>query len=331
MHALKTQSWSFASLILLGFLASSTFAQSETQPPGEKKQQNETQDAGKRKSRINVFQGRVLDHKGQPVAGASVGVVDSKRGFLSVWGGRDGKVFAHGPDEKLLFFFSKPNGKRADTTNTDKKGRFSIRNLKHGNYTLLAHHSDIGVAIIKSVEFNKAASSVVVRLNAPTYVEGKLKGLPFIPTQESCLYSIELQPEGLPDRVYFSPQVEPDSDGHFKVGPLPDATSWNLVVEELVAMQRYNATLLKAPVQAQPGKTSTLNVDLTEGSSFSGEVLGPKGESLSGVSVVALESGEMGRSVGAVTNSKGKYTLTGLPDGKYTLQLRRWIPRTAPG
>lgn len=99
---------------------------------------------------LNVFKGRVLDSTGQqPVAGARVVAVRAGQGSIS-YGGPN-SVFAYAPDEKILFFFTKRNGRGSGKTITDAEGSFVIKGLKAGKYNLLVVHTRDGVSIIPEV------------------------------------------------------------------------------------------------------------------------------------------------------------------------------------
>jgi hypothetical protein len=140
-----------------------------------------------------------------------------------------------------------------------------------------------------------------------------------------------LSPAGLPKNVTFNYMIAIKAGERFHVGPLPKADQWVLMLDQFIETQGYSATLLRAPVHVAPGETSGLEIDLTQGSTLSGEVRGSKGEALRSVSVVATAADDAGRAYGAVTKADGKYAIRGLPDGDYTLEVKRHARRTAPG
>ncbi len=278
-----------------------------------------------------VIKGRVLDADGKPISEASVNVADTKNGFI-MWSGDD-NVFAYAgdeADEEFPWFSNQRRFGDVDGVRTDANGEFSIPTRKHGSYTLLAAHKDKGVTVMDGVTFGANSTPLEVVIEAPAFVEGRLKGMKL----KKTLFGgsmLQLQPEGLPDRVYLDIDVDYKSDGRFRAGPVPKAKKWTLVADRNVPKQGYHATLLRAPVRLEPGKTVTMDVDLTENMQFAGEVRGPKDEPLSGVSVLVTASDESGWAFGAVTGNDGKYTIKGLPEGKYTLEAMRHVKRTAPG
>lgn len=279
----------------------------------------------------HVFEGRVLDADGKPVSEARVNVAATENGFIH-WSGGD-NVFAYvgnQTDEDFPWFSDQGNFGDTGGVRTDAKGEFSIPKLKHGSYTLLAAHKSKGVTVMDGVEFDEDSKPLDVVIEAPAFVEGTLKGLKMKKTFFGG-HMLRLDPEGLPAQVYLNIDIDYESDGRFRAGPLPRAKKWTLTASKQVSKQGYVATLLRVPLQIEPGKTVIMNVDLTENSQFAGEVRGPKDEPLSGVSVLATAGDASGWAFGAVTDKDGKYTLKGLPEGKYTLKAMRHVKRTAPG
>lgn len=272
---------------------------------------------------LNIFEGRVVDAAdGRPVAGARVAAADAELGFIRFGG--TGNVYAYGPDETVLLFFTRRNGRRSGTARTDDAGRFVIKGLKSGSYSVFVSHPEKGFALQGDVNQPNKGEPLDLMLERPAFIEGFIRGL------DVDQRRLMLQGKTDVSNVMLSPDLHLRHKGAFRVGPLPAAT-WQVSAQQFVMKQGYSATLLNAAVDVMPGKTARLDVDLTSGSAFDGVVRGPKDEPLSGVSVVATTVAMPSLAIGAVTDRHGKYTLRGLPAGEYSLDAKRWAIRTAPG
>ncbi|MCH7813071.1 MAG: carboxypeptidase regulatory-like domain-containing protein [Planctomycetes bacterium] len=297
-----------------------------------------------RRPGVNVLEGRVIDHTGQPVAGARVVAAVTESGFIMYDG--PGRIHAYGPDEKVFLFFTKRNGRATGEATTNADGRFAIERLKTGKFNLLAVHAEHGLAVVENVEQPNAGKPFDVRLAAPTFVEGTVKGLPgggpvhFGRLQSkqsrnglSLNLSVDLQSQERP--MSFGPpadgQVGGPSVRTFKVGPILPGDLWALHIDQYVRKRSFSAPILHLPLDVKAGRTVRLDVDLTSGSIVAGLIRGPKDEPLANVSVIVRSDGERPAVFGAVTGADGTYTIAGMPAGPYTLEAKRWALRTAPG
>ncbi len=285
---------------------------------------------------INVFEGRVVDHADhKPVAGAKVVVADTERGFLAYHGHQF--VFAYAPNDKVLFFFTKRNGRRSAEVTTDSDGRFVIKGLVAGQYALIAVHPGRGVGIREDVKQPNAGDPLEVVLDPPTFAEATIRGLAggdtFLQTElvpVDHVGKVVVRPGFVDETSVFSAMgAGLSTDG--TAGPLPAGLKWAVSAHTYVAKRGFSAPLLSMPVDIETGKVNKLEIDLTKGEKLTGEVHGPKGEPLKDVSVVLKTTDKPAYEYGAVTDDKGKYLLTGLRGGDYTLEAKRWARRTAPG
>ncbi len=287
---------------------------------------------------LNVFRGRVLDHATrEPVAGAKVLVAAAEKGVIHY--ARPELAGAYAPDDKVLLFFTKRNGKRSAEVVTDTDGRFLVRGLAAGQYNVMAVHAERGVAIMENVSQPNDDAPLDVVLAPPTFVEAHIRGLPTNAFGGGLMCS--LVPAAPSDRIYvrldllrsmLSPiEADPTPYDRWTAGPMPAFTGWTLQAENYVVKRGFSAPRLVLPVTVEPGKTTKLDVDLTKGAKLSGQVRGPKGEPLEDVSVVLRTPGEPPTVYGTLTDADGKYTLPGVPDGAYALEAKRWARRTAPG
>lgn len=282
-----------------------------------------------------TVKGRVLDSDGNPASGATVAVADTTYGYILQMGVTMAVTdTTHGHILQMMDISSSEqidgfawfviHSGRAGKDRTNDAGEFTIRGLRPGTYNLVAMHAEKGASLLQDVDVSDDARPLDLKLDPPTYAEGTVKGLslPVGIFGASC----SLVPEGLPDNMVFRHAVDLSDENPFRVGPLPPAKRWRLVVENPVPRQGYRATMLDAPFKA--GK---LEVDLNSGTQFSGEVRGPKGKPLGGVSVLAKPLADAGPTIGAVSGVDGKYTVRGLAPGQYELVALRHAMRTAPG
>lgn len=316
---------------------------------------------------LNVFAGQVVDYDGKPVPDAKVVVAHAEDGFIS-YAGSD-MVAAYAPDKKLLLFFTARNGKGSGETTTDAEGRFRFEGLRPGDYNLLAVHvkmeepmeladaeaavahnrlsgerSSRGIAVLTHVQQPSQDNPLTVKLERPTWIKGNLRGLPSSDTERTVDAYLDYSatyPWFNPERdkyprVYAHPPVIRDTEGNFKLGPLPCGGEWQLLVSQYVPKLSFGATLLAVPIKVEAGGTATFNLDLTKGPQLTGQVLDPEGKPAEHVAVtlkteVPADSDASATQYGALSGKDGKYTIRGAPEGKYELTAQRWAPRTGPG
>lgn len=302
---------------------------------------------------LNVFHGRVVDHEGQAVPSAKVYVAAADNGYINYQ--RPDDVFVYAKTERFLFIFPKRNGRRSGEATTDANGRFEILGLKAGKYNVLAAHPERGAGIQPAVSQPNKDSPVEIKLAPPTFVRGAIPGLvaPGLRVNGYCSYVFvqrSVDPETLPvgasppesewyQNISISPGFDLNDSGKFQVGPLPLSGEYLLSVYQVVPKRNFSATLLQRPVSVEPGKTTLVNIDLSEGERLAGQVTGPEGKSLADVAItVSLAAGKPdagpygGMSeLGALTDADGHYTIRGLPPGTHALTAKRWLPRTGLG
>jgi len=287
--------------------------------------------------KLNVFEGRVFANDGTtPVPLAYLAVAEVETGFIS--GGGPGEVFAGAPNEKVLLFFTKVNGRRSHVGQADAEGRFRIEGLKAGNYMLVASSEQHGVVILTKVTQPNEGNPLKVVLTAPTFVEGTIRGLALDPLITYAALRPSSAVPWLPNpgdapRIFYQPQLGLDSQGKFRSAPLPAGGKWSLVVDQHVLARNFAATILERPVEVEVGKSAVIEVDLTTGQRIEGRITGPTGEPLPDVVVTArpTASSETGYAYGAVTRSDGSYAIGGLASGDYRLEAKRWAVRTGFG
>lgn len=272
---------------------------------------------------VNRLDGRIVDADGQAVAGARVAIADSQEGVIFYQG--PDEINAHGPTDRFLLFFAKANGKGADVTRSAADGTFQISGLKSGTYDLIAVHAEKGIVIKTAIAYDPPVESMEIRLEPGAYVEGTISG---IDPRRGPTSLTATEPMG---NVHIDPTFKLNKGGSFRVGPLPAIGTALLAQTTYVRRRNFGATLFEIPVEIKPGQTTRLGFDAKAGQRLDGAVLGPKGEPLDDVFVRASTKTEPARSIGALTGKDGKYTITGLADGDYILQAKRWAKRTAPG
>jgi peroxiredoxin len=211
---------------------------------------------------------------------------------------------------------------------TDRDGRFVASALASGEYTLIAADKERGIAITSVHAEPGAASKIEIVLDAPCFLDAEITGLEF----DSQTNTIELLPLGLGTNVTLFPRLaQRDRSWSFQSPALPAARGWRVVGSAVVPVQDYRATLFALPLTIAAGEHAHVAVDLARGLELSGTVVDARGESLSGVSVVARSPGENASMRGAVTDAKGRYHLRGLSSGACTLDVGRWRLRELAG
>ncbi|MFH1748777.1 MAG: carboxypeptidase-like regulatory domain-containing protein [Planctomycetota bacterium] len=314
---------------------------------------------------LNVLEGVVVSKKdGQPLADVSIGLAHAEKGWLyftsehqagswnldsedEIQAKMRAEVRAHGPVEKVLMFFPKRNGKTACTTKTDEKGHFRLEGFTNPTaaYHLGVAHTEHGAALkLGIVPKDHIGKELRIEVDEPSYL--RLKTSPWSPEAKITKYpQITLAHEppadessekpADPPHVYF--QVMPVFDSRGKNAErqmqtlLPGGQRYRVTQQAYAREWAYGATFFAKTIELPPGKTLDVDFATSGGSELSGRVSGLDDKPLQHVNVMVKTAGDSDLLIGAMTDAKGMYKLTGIPPGRHKLELLRYAIRTAPG
>ncbi|HEX6898567.1 MAG TPA: carboxypeptidase regulatory-like domain-containing protein [Thermoanaerobaculia bacterium] len=245
--------------------------------------------------------GRVVDDRGQPVAGVMV----------------------------ALFRMTGEGSKGV----SDQEGKFEIPRLNPGEYELLLAHPDSAPVHRRGIEIPPGQPVVDlgdVELSSGGVIEGRVvdgQGTPVagakisvFPTSEDRFsVSFELSQPFLSSQ---SPpgDIETAEDGAFRVPGLQRGVRHHVIVQH---PGYVDATLhdIEAPT-AEP-----LRIVLRPGRSLAGQVVGPAGEPVARAGISLVEEIQIGDSRSsssrslAATDREGRFRVEGLPPGALTLEV----------
>jgi hypothetical protein len=295
------------------------------------------------KKSVNKLHGVVVSKKdGKPLSAIRVAMAHAEKGYVMFE--RGAQLRTSGPEEKILWFLAKRNGKTACEDTTDAEGRFTFRSFTSpgGKYNFVAAHPEHGVALLTGLVPEQYQDKPLrIELDEPGFITTGLKP-PASSEQAWERVDVALAPDpGTPDevlRVYFNvldfvaSAPEGDQERHdYRLGPLPGGRKYRLRRHMYLRAPGYSATLFERHAFVKSGETVEFPVRRNEGAIVSGRVTDSDDKPLVDVNVTVSTRDESGVVIGAVTDRDGNYTLTGVPVGTHALELLRHAPRTTPG
>jgi hypothetical protein len=295
------------------------------------------------KKPINKLHGVVVSKKdGRPLAAVHVVMTHAERGYLML--GREGQARAFGPEEKILWFLSKRNGKTACEDTTDAEGRFTFRGFTSPGekYNFAAAHPEHGVELLTGLApVDYQDKPLRIEIDEPAFITTGLK--PPTSSEQAWEYvEVTLAAElgqstetlrvnfNVVDFVAFTPEAD-EGRREYRLGPLPGGRTYRICRHMYLRAPGYSATLFERRVSLRPGETIELPVHREEGTTVTGRVTDSDDKPLVNVNLTVSTHDESGLVIGAVTDQEGNYTLTGVPAGTHALELLRHAKRTTPG
>jgi len=306
---------------------------------------------------LNRLEGLVVSKQdGRPLADVSVAMAHAERAWI-YFGEGDG-LGTYGPEEKVLFFFTKRNGRTACEARTDGQGRFALEGFTTPDqpYTVAVAHEKHGADFVTGVVPKDYADKPLrIELDQPAYIrterperspeakrweyvnlslvpESKPAGSPSTGTAED-----EAGEERAPAvNVYFwnSGGYGLDDSGEqsekARWGPLPPGHTYRLT-RQVYGQWAYAPTLYQRDVKVAPGQTVDVALKPEGGIKLRGRVTGLDGQPLPHVNVMVKVGADGAVVVGTVSDEQGAYEVSGVPPGRHTIELLRHARRTAPG
>jgi hypothetical protein len=301
---------------------------------------------------LNTLEGVVVTKKeGKPVAGATVAMAHSEKGFIFV--GDAGQLSVYGPEEKVLFFLSKRNGKTACEATTDEQGRFTLKSFASlsAKYSIVVGSQKAGLAILEHICPNDYANQALrIEVDEPAYF--KIPKLP-TPTDSELMSYVDIALEPEPPAVKSDAEADKGenadaatrrtniylglivstsgTEDESRVGPLAGGRKYR--VGQRAWSKRFGsaATLFETVVAAEAGKTLPVKIEREGGTTLTGRVTTKEGSALRDVNVMVRAGAGSELVLGALTDEKGNYTIAHAPAGAHQLELLRYAVRVGPG
>lgn len=241
--------------------------------------------------------GRVVDDRGAPVARARVSYT--------------------GPSE-----WSQQASTRLDSVTSAADGTFRFAAMPAGSFRFVADHPDRapGTSTLVALDGKTATDGVVITLSAGATVSGRVVDADQQPVSS---VRIRIGSAGHAGQIVFDAPREAYSNdrGEFTIRGLPRRLLAAVALHELGASST-------TPVDTSKGDVANVVLEIAVTESIAGIVVDPQGEPLEGIQVSAgfaagasfdLEQWRLRGFPEDLTDSAGKFTLTGLAHGRYEI------------
>lgn len=208
------------------------------------------------------------------------------------------------------------------STKTNEEGRFSFSNLEPGNYSLVTKHEDfsehrdsiIPIGMVGETPWNITLEEGVMLHGYVRSLEGgPIAGATL--TLSSSMTPGLMAPKGArkPENEYI---VLTNPEGYYRILNLTPGESWHLSASAAEFGTQTERNLL---IEEKNG-TNTVDFRLQPGETLTGRVIAPDRSPIMGASVrVVGYQQPQTLSADAITNDEGRFTVSNLVPGNYTL------------
>jgi hypothetical protein len=206
------------------------------------------------------------------------------------------------------------NMRRPATASTDANGNFRIEGLDSGRYLLRAGKSGYVPAEQPDVDLDTAGSVRLV-LKAGAVVVGRVTGLS--PEEMSNVTVFALGSQGSRPSM-----AQADANGQFRIEGAPTGSVRVWAASGSGFMGGGGRTSERKSIEVASGGETAVDIEFLSGNSVSGTVT-REGRPLAGVEVLFDAADRRSSSrASAISDSGGRYEVTGLEDGEYDVVVR---------
>jgi uncharacterized GH25 family protein len=220
------------------------------------------------------------------------------------------------PDARVEAFGA---GMRGGSVRTNANGAFEMDALTPGRYRFTASKQGVGEGSVDDIDLS-ANQQVRITMRGGATIYGRIIGL----TPDELSVATVTARSG---RSYVS--ASPDSSGSYRMEGAPSGTV--TVTAELQARDiTANRTSQRQTVEIAPGGSQSVDLTFRSDITISGRVL-RNGKPLPSANVmfVPKRSGAAHTMASASTNEQGQYTLSGVEEGEYgveVIDMQRFSP-----
>jgi protocatechuate 3,4-dioxygenase beta subunit len=202
------------------------------------------------------------------------------------------------------------------STRTDANGNFSFESLPAGRYTFNANHSGYANGVVRDVDI-ATSGALKITLAAGAVIYGHVTGL-----SEAELATASVNASGSGTRA----SAPVDSTGSFRITGAPTGS---VNVSAMAGGFSGNKSSGVKNVQVETGGSVQVDLEFRSDVAISGRVT-RGGAPVSNMRVIFIPDGGSARTNGsATTDDAGNYTVSGLEDGHYSvnvMDMQRFTP-----